>query len=945
MGKPKASVTKMSTIITVPANAVVVISFCPLSCGSAKRVAQLALAFFIVLNRTHNVVNRVIERNDARERDREVQRCHGNVQGRINTLDLGHGIVPVRVLLGVSGFFCIRFLIFDVPHFLQPFFPVQQTGADGRLIDGKGSIIVHPIKGVVVSMDIWQRTTFTEDLGISGEASFSHDFTPGGIPVFSILPFVWIYGEVGLFFKIGGRLALEEHWKQSLSYKIHYENSYLPALGMFTSIPKFTISDVDLTTERKGQFMFEGSAASGVYGEIGVALLAKKLLSSGFRFEAGVEVGGEIMLYNSDKDVAQYSTSVYEKLRATELYVKPFCKVGLEARMLSVGKGDINIFERKWTGDTFKLVPSFANTTLIREPSDPHLLKASTKAFARSLFPCDLGFRLIKEGSDTSTDCNNLLHYANTPQTYEHYFTIEDFGKKYTLFPIVELLGLGINMRALPSAELNPPEPYYVWDEANKTAKYYYDGMYDSRGGWKINEYSHNVRNSSLKVIFDESFSNYYPKYFFSFNRCSELQSIENLKYLKTDSITSMSGMFYECKSLTSLDLGNFNTANVTDMSGMFANCQSLRSLDLSSFNTLNVTNMSGMFGGCLSLVSLNLSSFNTSNVTNMGGGYVGEQEWRGMFYGCSSLTSLDLSSFNTSKVTNMDLMFCNCSSLTSLNLSNFNTANVKKMSNMFGDCKSLTTLDLRSFNTSNVTTMSAMFVRCSSLRTLNLSSFNTTNVTSMSNMFSDCKSLTTLDLSSFNTSNVKGMPYMFRYCSSLKNLDLRNFNTANVKEMDGMFSKCSSLKNLDLSNFNTSNVTTMSSMFSECSSLTSLDLTSFDTSNVKDMIEMFHWCKSLTSLDLTSFDTSNVIDMYFMFSNCSSLETIYAENWNCPSGAFDYIFNGCHNLTGGMGTKIGENIYGHDNNGNPLYYNCPSNSRAAHIDGGKDWPGLFTEK
>ena len=44
--------------------------------------------------------------------------------------------------------------------------------------------------------------------------------------------------------------------------------------------------------------------------------------------------------------------------------------------------------------------------------------------------------------------------------------------------------------------------------------------------------------------------------------------------------------MFYDCSSLTSLNLSNFNTNNVTDMSGMFYECSSLASLNLFNFNT-----------------------------------------------------------------------------------------------------------------------------------------------------------------------------------------------------------------------------------------------------------------------------------------------------------------------------------------------------------------------
>ena len=42
--------------------------------------------------------------------------------------------------------------------------------------------------------------------------------------------------------------------------------------------------------------------------------------------------------------------------------------------------------------------------------------------------------------------------------------------------------------------------------------------------------------------------------------------------------------MFYECNSLTNIDLSNFNTQNVTNMSYMFYECSSLTNIDLSNF-------------------------------------------------------------------------------------------------------------------------------------------------------------------------------------------------------------------------------------------------------------------------------------------------------------------------------------------------------------------------
>ena len=242
--------------------------------------------------------------------------------------------------------------------------------------------------------------------------------------------------------------------------------------------------------------------------------------------------------------------------------------------------------------------------------------------------------------------------------------------------------------------------------------------------------------------------------------------------------LTNMKYLFYNCITLNSLDLSNFNTKNIINMEYMFCNCQSLTSLNFSNINTLNVLKMNNMFNECNSLISLDLSNFNTKNVTDM------------------------------------SYMFSNCTSLTSLNLSNFNTNNVTYMNSMFSNCTSLTSLDLSNFNTKKVNNMNSMFCNCTSLTSLNLSNFNTENVTDMFYMFSNCTSLTSLNLSNFNTKNVTDMFYMFQNCSSLISLNLSNFNTNNVTDMNSMFSKCTSLTSLDLSNFNTKNLIDKNNLF-----------------------------------------------------------------------------------------------------------------------------------
>lgn len=315
---------------------------------------------------------------------------------------------------------------------------------------------------------------------------------------------------------------------------------------------------------------------------------------------------------------------------------------------------------------------------------------------------------------------------------------------------------------------------------------------------------------------------------------------------IKVTGMSDASYMFFDCGSLTELDLSEFDTSSVTNMRSMFSNCDSLTELDLSKFGTSNVTDMSGMFFNCYKLTALDLSKFDTSNVTDMGS----------MFSGCESLTALELSEFNTSKVTNMGSMFKDCKKLETLNVGSFDTSavdNVLGVTSMFEGCENLKSLDVSSFDTSKVTNMYCMFFNCRRLETL------------------------TLDKDKFKTGSVERMYFMFGGCQSLTSLDVGGFDTSNVWDMCGMFSLCQSLTSLELDSFDTGKVTDMSSMFSGCYSLASLDLSGFDTSKVTKMGSMFNQCSGLKVLDLSSFDASNVSDAKDMvyLSNAFALQTV----------------------------------------------------------------------
>ncbi|MBF1070862.1 MAG: BspA family leucine-rich repeat surface protein, partial [Prevotellaceae bacterium] len=175
----------------------------------------------------------------------------------------------------------------------------------------------------------------------------------------------------------------------------------------------------------------------------------------------------------------------------------------------------------------------------------------------------------------------------------------------------------------------------YVAQSADKTMlTFYYDALRSTRTGttWGIEETKKEGDytfpawtawdegdSTTTRVVFDASFRDFRPtstaRWFCDYRA---LKQIEGLEYLNTAEVKDMSGMFWGCSALKSIDLKNFNTQNVTDMSSMFCDCVALKSIDLKNFNTQNVTDMGGMFLDCPALTSLDLKNFNTQNVTKM---------------------------------------------------------------------------------------------------------------------------------------------------------------------------------------------------------------------------------------------------------------------------------------------------------------------------------------
>ena len=162
-----------------------------------------------------------------------------------------------------------------------------------------------------------------------------------------------------------------------------------------------------------------------------------------------------------------------------------------------------------------------------------------------------------------------------------------------------------------------------------------------------------------------------------TFTFCIRLKKAPNISTVK---VTNWYGAFYQCKSITEL---NLETQSATDMRETFSNCGSLVKVSLSNVSKvlsfdrifqdcINLKEVSGlettygnftmnqMFSGCKALVNAPMVNLSEVKSTSQ------------MFYGCSSLVNVPI--YDLTSVTDTSYMFSYCSNLETIHMININT-------------------------------------------------------------------------------------------------------------------------------------------------------------------------------------------------------------------------------------------------------------------------------
>lgn len=252
-----------------------------------------------------------------------------------------------------------------------------------------------------------------------------------------------------------------------------------------------------------------------------------------------------------------------------------------------------------------------------------------------------------------------------------------------------------------------------------------------------------------------------------------------NILTLNTEGVTSMSGMFKDCK-VKHLDLNSLRTHNVTDFSDMFCSCNDLIDLNVDGFDTSNAEDFHGMFQGCIKLTQLNVKHFNVDNVLHMSC----------LFSKCLRLKVIDLESWNFSQVSDANEMFAYCEKLEKI-IANFNFKMIKEMAFMFCYCTKLSKVDLSHSDLSHVFDFGYTFFKCEGLKDIRFSQGVWLKAKFTLSMFDDCKALERLNLPDVILDDVIRSYAMFDDCDNLKEIYMEHPLNLDKYEHELIFGNC----------------------------------------------------------------------------------------------------------------------------------------------------------
>lgn len=242
------------------------------------------------------------------------------------------------------------------------------------------------------------------------------------------------------------------------------------------------------------------------------------------------------------------------------------------------------------------------------------------------------------------------------------------------------------------------------------------------------------------------------------FSGCHSLANLDVSWLHLTASCISMAYLFSSCWSIKELNIpsdwvltGLSNSNN--NGHSVFCNCYSLEKITgIANWSYQMANSLTNMFQNCYSLSSVDVSNWKINTITNLAT----------IFQNCYSLTELDLTKWNPESCTTFNSMFSSCSSLTTVgNISSWDTSNCTNMAGMFRYCSSLKTFPpIQNWDFSLVTTIGSIFSECFALEEVTWKNVNLPLCTNIEQLFRYDYALKKADLSGWTIPAVTNTSY-----------------------------------------------------------------------------------------------------------------------------------------------------------------------------------------
>lgn len=301
------------------------------------------------------------------------------------------------------------------------------------------TLIMNKENGTYFSATMTGDILSTTSVGVSGGLKLSKDFLDKELIKIPVCPFVYYYICPGLFINADATASVSLESKSHYTFGMGFDFS---TKGQNLVKPSIGGRLLDSSMDVKG--CVDGRIALGGFVESGYEFLLRDISRVCVRGELGTEFVGDLVLINTEVDLAKSETKMYERLQNSSFEWNAFASLTAQASYLKWGESYSLPFSLSYNLRTWDMVPSFTDVTL--KPNEELLTSfvANANVTGECLFPVNVGFSLRNsEGKEFGTFAYKDEFKQGNLKLNETFKDVS-LNKNYTLFPTVKFMGVEV---------------------------------------------------------------------------------------------------------------------------------------------------------------------------------------------------------------------------------------------------------------------------------------------------------------------------------------------------------------------------------------------------------------------------------------------------------------------------------------------------------------------